>query len=523
MIKFIKKQLDVQLIKTALVFALIYCVMFNTSVILHKYQYYEVSFFTAIFELLKQFIYVYIATFVFFLGLSIHRLVFIIGSVFLFFTGALSSYYLFYFGISPTLEMMPAIYGTQTSEVSELASARIIIWIIFSLSICIFSIKHFKPETTKSFLARILTALCLFLAINTVISPYFRVLKVYFPVQYLHNSYVYFFGAEEFVRKNLIKEHKFKQSGDHNNVIGVLVIGESARYSNFGINGYERDTTPNLSKIENLYSFQGRSCANVTHLSVTGMLSRHNEENLALAQSETGLLSVLTSLGYDTSWISTQSLTKYYAGQENILYDEVKFSLIPGGSLIYPMNAHDCEMLPYIEKRLESEGNKFLAVQLSGSHWNYAARYPEEFAKFTPVQDKHAKVDQASCGREELINSYDNSILYTDFFLANLINLLKDKNAFLIFASDHAESLGEEGRLGHGAEVAPEQRDIPFIFWFSDSFKEAHPDITRSLESYKTQVISHDYIFHSILHCLGIESEVVDVNYSLCAYRGGAI
>ena len=132
---------------------------------------------------------------------------------------------------------------------------------------------------------------------------------------------------------------------------------------------------------------------------------------------------------------------------------------------------------------------------------------------------KNAKLDQASCNREELINSYDNSILYTDFFLSSLISLLKNKNAFLIFVSDHAESLGENGRLGHGAEFAPEQRDIPFMIWFSDAFKQNYPELVDSVNSHKGQIISHDYIFHSVLHCLGIESEILDLNYSLCSSK----
>lgn len=180
------------------------------------------------------------------------------------------------------------------------------------------------------------------------------------------------------------------------------------------------------------------------------------------------------------------------------------------------MNSHDGLMLPYIEKLLEKQGRQFITVQLSGSHWNYASRYPEEFTKFNPTQKKNAKIDQASCTKEELINSYDNSILYTDFFLANLIDLLKNKNAFLIFASDHGESLGENGRLDHGSEFAPEQKEIPFMVWFSDSFKKNYPELVHAVNSHKGQIISHDYIFHSVLHCLGIESEVLDLNYSLC-------
>ncbi|MFK7967618.1 MAG: phosphoethanolamine transferase [Rickettsiaceae bacterium] len=518
MIKLIQKQLDMSLIKTSLIFALIYGLMFNTSVILHKYEYYQASFFNAIFELLKQFIYSYIVTLIFFLGLSIHRLLFISGSIFLFITGAVASYYLFYLGIAPTEKMMPAIYGTGVSEISELISTRIIIWVIFSLSICIFCIKHFNPQTSKSFLSKILMALCLFLAINNIIFPQFKILNTYFPIQYLHNSYSYFFGSKDHVRQDISKKFDFKITNNTDDIVGVLVIGESARYSNFGINGYERDTTPNLKEIDNLFSFQGHSCENITHISVACLLSRYNEENLDKVKSETGLLSVLTNIGYDTTWISTQSIHRYYAKNETTLYDEVNFSLIPGGSLLYAINSHDGLMLPYIEKRLERKGKQFITAQMSGSHWNYVERYPEEFNKFLPVQKKnlYAKLDQASCDREELINSYDNSILYTDFFLSSVINLLKDKNSFLIFVSDHAESLGESGRLGHGAEFAPEQRDIPFMIWFSDNFKQKYPELVNSVNSHKDQIISHDYVFHSVLHCLGIESEILDLNYSLC-------
>ena len=252
MIKSIQKQLDVSLVSTALTFALIYCLMFNTSVVLYKYEYYQVSFVSAVFELLKQFIYTYIATFIFFFGLAIHRLIFIIGSIFLFFTGAIASYYLFYLGVAPTEKMMPAIYGTEISEISELISTRVIIWIIFSLSICIFGIKHFNPQTTKSFFSKMLTALCLFVAINNIISPQFKILKSYFPLQYLHNSYVYFFGNKGHVRQDISKKFSFQIINNKEDIAGVLVIGESARYSNFGINGYERDTTPNLKKINNL-------------------------------------------------------------------------------------------------------------------------------------------------------------------------------------------------------------------------------------------------------------------------------
>jgi len=131
--------------------------------------------------------------------------------------------------------------------------------------------------------------------------------------------------------------------------------------------------------------------------------------------------------------------------------------------------------------------------------------------------DKSAKIDASGCSNEELVNSYDNSILYTDYFLSEVINRLKDKNAFLIYASDHGESLGECGRLTHGADgYFKEQREVPIMVWFSEEYKKTHPEKWAAVESFQKQTISHDNIFHSILDCLSIESEIVDKSLSLC-------
>lgn len=516
-----KNLVDFKTLKNALIFALIYSLLFNSAVILHKYQYLQASFLNAIAELLKQYIYSYIALFVIFLGLALYRSLFIFGSIFLFLTGAVSSYYLFYLGVAPTEKMMPAIYGAEANEISELISVKLIIWLSSILIIFFLAIKQFSPQTPKGFVAKIISVICLFLAINNVISPEFRVLKTFFPIQYLHNSYVYFFGTAREKRADISENFKFEMTNHDKEIIGVLVIGESLRYANLGINGYHRDTTPRLGNIDNLLSFKGRSCENVTHLSVACLLSRHPEPNLALAKSETGFLSILTKLGYKTAWISTQSLNKYYDKNESTLYDEVGFTILPGGSALYGMNAHDGVMLPFISKFLEFEGQKFLTIQMSGSHWNYAERYPEAFAKFLPVQNKYTKIDQSGCTREELINSYDNSVLYTDFFLASLMDLLKNKKAFLIFASDHAESLGEGGRLGHGAEFAPEQREIPIMMWFSDSFISSYPTLASAAKQHYLQdiTITHDYIFHTVLNCLGISGEIIDPDHSLCNFK----
>ena len=518
MFKFIQKHLDITLLRSSLVFALIYCVLFNSAVFIYKFEYYQADILTAILELVKDFVYVLVSLFLFFFGLSLHRVLFIVGSLILFITGALASYYLFFFSIAPTPAMMPALFGTHPTEVYELVSARIVVWLFFSVGICLYSIKHFNIQTTKMFLTRILSAVCLLIIVVNIINPKFSFLKSYFPMQYLHNGYVFFMGpSKEYAKEDISSKFTFIDSSDKD-VVGVLVIGESARYSNFAINGYERNTTPNLSKIDNLASFKAHACANTTYLSVPCMLSRYGEKDLNLIDTETSMLSILTRLGFDTVWMGTQSITKYYKNKPGgSFYDEVNFHMIPGGSLVFLPNSHDGQMLPHLEKNLESNSKKFLVLHSTGSHWNYGERYPREFAQFQPDLDGSIKHDASSCNKEELINSYDNSILYTDFFLSSVIDRLKDKKAFMIYASDHGESLGERGRLTHGGDGdIPEQRTVPLMVWMSDSYKEAYPDKWSAIEVAKSKEISHDYIFHSILDCLGIESVIIDKELSLC-------
>jgi glucan phosphoethanolaminetransferase (alkaline phosphatase superfamily) len=515
--KFIERQLDTSFIKTSLSFALIYCLFFNSSVALYKFDYYKVSIVRALFELLKDFVYVYISIVILFVGLGLHRALFIAGSILLFLTGAVASYYLFFFKIAPTTMMMPAIFGTHPSEAYELLSIRLIVWIIFSIFICVYSLKHFDIQTPKLFLMRILSAICLLLTINNVISPYSRVLNTYFPLQYLHNSYKYFAGSKHREAKiDISKTYEFVSNYDED-ITGILVIGESARYDHFGINGYERNTTPMLEEIKDLASFKGRSCASLTYLSVPCMLSRHGEDNIDLTSSETGLLSVLTSLGFNTSWIGTQSLNRYYQDKMvGTFYNEVNFVIVPGGSALYLPNDYDGVMLPFIEQMASSSGKKFIVVHTTGSHWNYSLRYTQDFNKFTPICGRVVKSDPSSCSSQELVNIYDNSILYTDFFLHSLINLVKDKNAFLIYASDHAESLGEEGRFGHSNPHAPEQREIPFMVWVSEDFKKNNPEYAEAIKTHLQNDVSHDHIFHTVLDCLGVSSEVIDKSLSLC-------
>ncbi|NRB11038.1 MAG: hypothetical protein HRU35_05465 [Rickettsiaceae bacterium] len=192
MLKFIQKQLDIKLIKNCLVFALVYYLFFNSSIVIHKFNYAKTSNLQTLYLLTTEFIYIYLVLFIIFLGLAVHRTVFIVGTLFLFATGAIASYYLFFYKTIITAKYIKYTY-LGSNKLFEMFDLRLIIWIIFSIIICFFTIKRFQINTTKSFITRILSAICLLLFLNNIISPQFKVIRVYFPTQYLHSCYVYFF------------------------------------------------------------------------------------------------------------------------------------------------------------------------------------------------------------------------------------------------------------------------------------------------------------------------------------------
>ncbi|WP_341749218.1 phosphoethanolamine transferase [Candidatus Tisiphia endosymbiont of Sialis lutaria] len=522
MSELIQKHLDSKLIKLSLVFALIYFIFFNSVVSCYKFSYYKITFLKAILELSKDFLYIYFTCFIIFFGLTIHRLVFIIGAIFLFITGAIASYYLYFFKISPTKEMMGSFFSTDLNELYEIISIRLIVWLIFSLFSCIYTMKHFSILDSKLFVTKLLSAICLLISVNNIIAPKFKLLNSYFPIQYLHNTYLYLSNSnnKSSMRENIREKFSFIDQSDQN-IVAVVVIGESARFDHFGINGYSRDTTPYLSTVENLFSFKAQSSSNHTCISVPSLMSRHPAKDIDKITGDTSFLSIFTMLDFNTNWIGTQSLVQYFKSKDPYtIYDQAKFSMLPGGSVLLTRLDHDEKMLPYIKNIVDSSATKdVLIVHTSGSHWKYSARYPKEFEKFTPKCNSTTMVDQSTCDPIQLVNDYDNTILYTDFFLYSVIDLLKNSNAILMYVSDHAESLGEHGYYGHGGPMIPEQTTVPFLVWVSDEFKKKHPDLVNSIVSHLDTEISHDYVFHSILDCVGIRSAVIEKNLSLCSKK----
>jgi glucan phosphoethanolaminetransferase (alkaline phosphatase superfamily) len=501
--------------KNLLAFSVAYFILCNTASLLYRFSIYqsEGSFLPAL-ELMKDSVYILIFLCILFVGLSINNIFFRITSLFLFVSGAIASYYLYLFKIQPSVRVLTAVFNVQSRDFIELINVKLFLWVSFVIVVWYFLTKKyiFYPQKLGGYIFAIL---CLLVSIHNFIDPYYRVLRTYFPSQYLNNFYIYTLDRLNQREQFDISTLDFRDNSASDLVV-VLVIGESARYDRFGINGYHRNTTPKLQEISNLFNFQSIACDSITYTSVPCMLKRSTQNTSGKDLSETTLLSVFNKLGFQTSWIGSQSILKYSKSHSS-LYNEVDFTMLPGGSVLYPMNAQDGDLLPFFENVLSASGRKLVVLHTSGSHWDYAARYPSEFEIFKKVcKGDSKKRDYASCALDEISNMYDNSIVYTDHILSEIISRLKHKNAILFYTSDHGESLGENGVYGHGGDNIKEQMEVPFFVWASDSFNNQNPELSHNLLKNNKKAINYKYLFHSILDCSNIKSDVIDHSLSLC-------
>jgi lipid A ethanolaminephosphotransferase len=299
-------------------------------------------------------------------------------------------------------------------------------------------------------------------------------------------------------------------------LVTVLVVGETARSANFSLNGYGRETNPRLARVDSLLSLRhASSCGTDTAHSVPCMFSGIGEAAFTVpkAAAQENLLHILKRAGLDVLWRDNQSGCK---GVCNGMTTE--FVSRRGAAFYAEMTSHDEVLLDGLEQRLTAmERGGIIVLHMIGSHGPaYYKRIPTSFARFQPS----CETSQLSkCTTEQIVNSYDNTILYTDHVLAELIQILRaaDAKGFdtaMIYASDHGESLGEKGLYLHGMPkaLAPkEQVHIPMIMWASPSAQSRLGMEMECLQEVAaTKPASHDNLFHTVLGIFAVHTRLYD-------------
>ena len=302
----------------------------------------------------------------------------------------------------------------------------------------------------------------------------------------------------------------------------VLVVGETARAESFGLGGYGRNTTPELASKQVTYFSQASSCGTATAVSVPCIFSgmtRHQYDP-DLAKHREGLLDILQRAGYAVTWIDNNSGCKGACDRiENIPTLASKRSEWCEGNECLDGVLNDT-VADFLAKAPVKD--RVIVLHQAGSHGPaYYKRYPNDFKRFTPTCDTSAI---QGCRREALINTYDNSIAYTDHVLAGLIDQLQAQDgryqSLMWYVSDHGESTGERGLYLHGAPYlfAPSQQThVPMLAWLSPRTQASQPALLNCLAGKKSQDVSHDNVFHTLLGLAGVATRVKDDALDLSA------
>jgi len=289
----------------------------------------------------------------------------------------------------------------------------------------------------------------------------------------------------------------------------IFIVGEAARAANFSLQGYGRDTNPRLAKEDVIYFKDMTSCGTLTNISVPCMFSSSDRKdfNVNDAQFTQNLLDLLAASGYDLLWRENDSSCKDVCDrvptEDMVAIGNRKYCFVgycQDGALIDGLKGK----LSAIRK------NTVIVLHTMGSHGpSYYQRYPDEFKKFTPTCDT---ADLQNCSQEAIVNTYDNTILYTDYIISSVIDLAKqlpNLQISVMYVSDHGESLGENNVYLHGLPygIAPaEQTHIPFLLWMSETMTKYGYIDSACLRRKAGKALSHDNIFHSLLGLLEVKS-----------------
>ena len=451
--------------------------------------------------------------------------------VFLLIAGAISSYYTDFFGVMIDKDMIRNAVVTTPQEAGPLITGTFVLHILFygilpSVLVCLIRIRH-RPFISKFFVNVAVIAICLSLCIGLILSNYSGIssnirehrdmmakLTPFAAITSAIGLGVSTYRDIGIVRAPLGTDAKLgpMYARAKKPVVTIIVAGETARAMNFSLNGYDRETNPELKTLGVTNFTKTTSCGTATAVSLPCMFSVYGRKDYSdrKARSTDTLMDVLRRAGVDGYWWDNNTGSKGIA-------DLISFASLTrqkNSPLCMDDGCLDDIFLGKLDEKLGGiTKNTVIVLHQLGSHGPaYYQRYPEEFRRFTP----DCRTPQLSdCSREEIVNAYDNSILYTDHNLAEVIKLLKKHqdsvDGAMIYMSDHGESLGENGLFLHGAPYmfAPaEQTNVPFIAWFSDQYAQLTGLDRSCLQTYADTTTSHDNLFHTVLGMMNVITKV---------------
>ncbi len=455
---------------------------------------------------------------------------------------AAATWFMFTYGAVIDQNMMVNVFETNSQEAAALVTPQLVVWLVVAglLPASLLAMIRIRPgkwwHTLLIRLAAILASAVVIVLVAAVFykdyASLFRnnkgIVKMVTPANYVsaiakYSKARWFAGDQTLIR---LGEDALKGPvllAQQKKTVLVLVVGEASRAENYSLNGYDRETNPELKK-QNVINFpQASSCGTETAVSVPCMFSGmpRKKYDADLAHHQEGLMDVLGHAGVNLLWrdndggckgactrIPHTDMTQWKLQQfckDNSCIDDVNLWRLD-------------DMLDGVKQ------DTVLVIHLMGSHGPaYYQRYPAQYRHFTPTCDTNEIQD---CTHQALMNTYDNTILYTDSVVSKTIDALKARqstlNTALVYLSDHGESLGENGLYLHGTPymLAPEQQThIPFIFWLSKDYQQNFGVDAQCLRDQAAkEAVSQDNLFSTVLGMMNIRTAVYQPQMDLLTH-----
>lgn len=434
--------------------------------------------------------------------------------VFIFIAG-ISAYFMYSYGVLIDSDMIHNAANTDTKEAFDLINVRLILVVLALLLFAFFitKIQILYPSIKKQLGIKFLN---IFLALGIFCAAFLPFTKTFIPffreyseIRMYNTPFYQFYALLRYYQiylatkpeLKILSEGTYRENNDTKRNF-VLVVGETARAQNYSLGGYSKNKTNAKTPLENvIYFTQVASCGTSTAVSLPCMFSASNRKDFSNKSYEENLLDFLSKVGVKISWLDNNS-----GGCQGVcerLSDAKIFN-----------EAYDGFLVEEFEKVLKNLGTaNFIVVHLQGSHGPaYYKRYPDEFKRFTPTCDTN---ELSKCTMEQIANTYDNSLFYTDHIVEEIIDKLKAMQGYqntLIYLSDHGESLGENGIYLHGMPyaIAPKaQTHIPLILWSNDE------KLKDTALKHKDLELSHDNLFSTVLGYFEIKTPLYNEELDL--------
>lgn len=458
-------------------------------------------------------------------------------TIVLLFVGGFSAYFVNSLGVVISPDQVQNMMQTDPAEVRDLISLRFILWVFAFVVLPIAFVLWIQIGTeswSKVILKKVASTFASIAIIGSFLFIYYvdfaAIFREHRDLKGMISPQNVFAATSSYFHKRAPKQnlplihygedaHLVEDTSTQRHPkLMVLVVGETARAESFSLNGYAKNTNPNLSKQTGILNYsQVSSCGTATAVSVPCMFSGmpRKEYDEQLASHREGMLDIAQRAGYKVTWIDNNSGCKgtcnrveQYKIPENLKQKWCKDEECLDGILVDSLKQYLSE-IPKDDKT-----PRLIVLHQMGSHGPaYYKRASAQYQKFKPTCDTNAI---QGCTREELLNSYDNTIVYTDDVLNQVIELLKTQIQYRTgfwYLSDHGESTGEHGMYLHGAPyaIAPtQQTHVPMILWFSDDWKKSHAQQIECLAAQKNKSLSQDNLFPSVLSLLDVKTQVIN-------------